>query len=261
MRPSSGFISGYAAPTQDTATGVQTLRDSFPWQAANSYPARDPSFSSVALLLHGEGSNGSTTITDSSSSARSCTAIGTAAISTTQKKWGAASISIPSGTSAIGIPHATAFNLGTQAFTLDAWVYFNSVAQGQSLFYNGFSGLSWALYTNAASSLAVYLSSDNTSWNVANQQLQTPIQVGRWYHVAFQRSGSTFSLYLNGLRTGTITSSATIYYPGSAPTYSWYVGGASGSANCYYDEVRFTAGVARYSGASLTVPNGAFPDR
>lgn len=261
MRPSSGFVSGYAAPTQDSAAGVLSLRDSFAAQAATSYPYRDASISSVQLLLHGNGANGSTTITDSSPSARTLTALGSATNSTAQRRFGTASILTPNATSPVGVPHADIFKLGTQTFTLEAWIYPNSVAQAQAIFYSGHSGTGWALYMNAAGSLGVYLSSDGTSWNISNFGITTGIVTGRWQHVVLQRSGSTWSLYCDGVRRGTLTSSASIYYPTTNPTYSFYLGVANSAANCYYDEVRFTAGVARYAGASYALPNGAYPDR
>ena len=52
----------------------------------------DPYFSNVSLLLHGDGTNGSTTIIDSSSNNFSVTANNGAQISTAQAKFGPSSI-------------------------------------------------------------------------------------------------------------------------------------------------------------------------
>jgi hypothetical protein len=49
-------------------------------------------FGSVSLLLHGNGTNGSTTITDNSPSPKTVTAVGNAQISTAQSKFGGASM-------------------------------------------------------------------------------------------------------------------------------------------------------------------------
>jgi hypothetical protein len=52
----------------------------------------DPVFNNVSLLLHGNGTNGSTTITDNSPTPKTVTAVGNAQISTAQSKFGGASI-------------------------------------------------------------------------------------------------------------------------------------------------------------------------
>src|ERR1035437_572304 len=52
----------------------------------------DTSFSNVTLLLHGDGTNGSTAFTDSSSLGQTVTGNGSAQISTAQSKWSGASI-------------------------------------------------------------------------------------------------------------------------------------------------------------------------
>ena len=51
----------------------------------------DPFYSAVSLLLPMDGTNGSTTFTDSGPNALAVTAVGNAQISTTQSKYGGAS--------------------------------------------------------------------------------------------------------------------------------------------------------------------------
>ena len=62
-----------------------------PYRFAAAGPP-DPDFANVSLLLHGDGTNGSTTIVDSSSSSKTVTAVGDAQISTAQSKFGGSSI-------------------------------------------------------------------------------------------------------------------------------------------------------------------------
>jgi hypothetical protein len=63
------------------------------WLITGSQPVPvDPQFGSVSLLLHGDGTNGSTTITDNSPTPKTVTAVGNAQISTAQSKFGGASI-------------------------------------------------------------------------------------------------------------------------------------------------------------------------
>ena len=50
-------------------------------------PLTDPYFSSVVLLLHGEGANASTAFVDRSSYAHTCTAVGATQVSTAAAKF------------------------------------------------------------------------------------------------------------------------------------------------------------------------------
>ena len=61
------------------------------WLITGSQPVPvDPLFNNVSLLLHGDGTNGFTTITDSSPTPKTVTAVGNAQISTAQSKFGGA---------------------------------------------------------------------------------------------------------------------------------------------------------------------------
>ena len=97
------------------------------WRITPTQPVPvDPVFNNVSLLLHGNGTNGSTTITDSSPSPKTVTAAGNAQIST--------AIADPFGDSSRGvlafdgngdylaIPDSTDWNLPND-FTVEAWVY------------------------------------------------------------------------------------------------------------------------------------------
>ena len=64
-----------------------------PYQyAAPIGPSADPYSDYVSLLLHGNGTNNSTTVTDSSGYNHAVTPVADAKISTTQNKFGGASI-------------------------------------------------------------------------------------------------------------------------------------------------------------------------
>ena len=78
-----------------------------------------------------------------------------------------------------------------------------------------------------------------------------------WHHVAVVRSGTAIKIYLDGVQVATGTSSAT--FTGST---SVRVGGMSGlgsTTGAYFDEVRITKGIARYT-AAFDPPTAPFPD-
>jgi len=75
---------------------------------------------------------------------------------------------------------------------------------------------------------------------------------GQWYHVAVVRSGSTVSMYIDGIRIGTQT------YSGSISSRTGYIGGnisnsTGGAFKGYIQDFRFTKGLARYT-ADFTPP-------
>jgi hypothetical protein len=230
------------------------MRDVFQSRAAASWPLSYGA--AVQLLLHADGASGSTTITDSSAYARSVTALGSAALSTTQARFGSTSISLPTAASRATVPTAAAWNLGTAPFTLELWVYFSSVAGGTGILHVGaanFYGAALVLASTGA--LTYYVSSGGTSWDVASAVSVGTVATGQWYHVALVRDGSVFSPFLNGVRGTQTTSAAAVFGSSNTVTVGYPVGL---SATGFYDEVRLSTGRAWYSGASFTPPAAAF---
>jgi hypothetical protein len=92
-----------------------------------SFAATDPNFADVSLLLHGDGTNGSTTITDNSPSPKTVTAFNSAAISTDQSRFGGSSLFFPGG-SITGTSHRLEsasnanFQFGSGDFTIELWL-------------------------------------------------------------------------------------------------------------------------------------------
>ena len=81
--------------------------------------------------------------------------------------------------------------------------------------------------------------------------------VGQWVHLALVRSGSDWSFYVDGSRTynGSLGSDTI-----SAPGTNILLGKSWDSTNQmegYWDDFRLTQGLARYTGASFTVPTTA----
>jgi hypothetical protein len=224
----------------------------------------DPQFTSVSLLLHGDGTNGSTTITDSSPTPKTLTAAGTAQISTTQKKFGSASISIPGSGSSVTSPTNEDFNLRSGDFTLETWVYVSSypsnyvviASYAQSTVSNT-TNYSWSfgLRNNGT---PYFDSSDNATAFVQILNGTASVLNETWSHIAVTRSGDTFRAFANGTLAATATKSGAMFLPSSSILRL----GAIGSLlpfNGYIDDFRITKGVARYT-ANFTPPTAPFPD-
>jgi hypothetical protein len=191
------------------------------------------------------------------------TTAGAAVTNTTTKQWSPSSISFNGSNSYARVSYNTIFNLGTSNFTVEFWVYFNSVASGQTVAgrHNITSAGDWAIYTATNGNLNYYLSSTGSTWNLANQVSIGSISVGTWYYVALVRNGSVFTPYI-GTTPGSAPTAGTTTTTASALatiTQDLTVAASNDSLtflNGYVQDFRFTVGAAR---PITTVPSASFP--
>jgi hypothetical protein len=230
----------------------------------------DLSRSNVSLLLHGDGTNGSTTITDSSPSPKTVTAVGGAQIST--------AIADPFGNSARGIlqlpttagylttPINSAFSFGSGNYTYEAWLYMTSVTGYRALFVSGPSDATgnsnnYSVYINSGTSLEIY----NNGVGPAKLNVAVSISANAWRFVSVSRSGATTYVHVNGILAGS-GSDSFAYNSASNTNGSTAFIGRDGNPSTpnnflgYMDEVRITKGVARYGSSNYSVPAAPFPD-
>jgi len=214
------------------------------------YPTNDPDFSSVSLLLHGNGTNGSTTIVDSSLSPKTVTAIGNAQISTAQSKFGGVSIAFDGSGDSLVAP-ASISHFGTGDFTIELWIYRNSATtHGIQEARTGTTATPWLWYFNG-SNLEFYNGTGYpTTGTVPNSQ---------WVHIAVSRSSGIVRQFINGNKESedTITTNLTTAASDTLLMDARDVG--ADIFNGYIDEYRVTSGVARYT-ANFTPPTAPFPD-
>jgi hypothetical protein len=193
------------------------------------------------------------------------TTAGAAQASISQYKWSPTSMSFNGSTSYAQALSNPAFTLGASNFTIEFWVYFNSVASGQSVAGRHVltAAGDWAIYTASTGSLNYYLSSTGATWNLANQISIGSISTGTWYYVALVRNGSVFTPYIGTTPGSTPTAGTTTTTSSAlfATTQALTIGAANNSAgyfNGYVQDFRFTVGVAR---SITTVPSAAFPTK
>jgi len=176
------------------------------------------------------------------------------------------------GSSYLSIPNTTAYGttglgLGSSNFTIEGWVYFNSVASGRIIGHgaastNAYTVGAWRIQLTSSGTLTY--SASNTpylnSWDIANNIIIGSVSVGRWYHFAVVRIGSQFSTYLNGVAGDTATSSAALH----SSTYNLHIGalellGSGGSYfSGYISNIRIIKGTGYYT-AAFTPPISALP--
>jgi len=190
--------------------------------------------------------------------------VGNAQIDTGTKKFGTGSMEFDGTGDRLIIPPTQDLDLTTGDFTVEAWIYTNTIAAGVAVFaYRGSTAVTlstdiqWSMYRNGSSLIVrPYFSTTDYTINIGT------IAANTWYHVAFTRSGSTFRGFLNGTVSattqtisGSLNNNAT--WSGSI-IGSMTEGGVDRGFNGFIDDLRITKGVARYP--TEPFPTKAFPD-
>ena len=223
------------------------------------YAPVDEYYDNVSLLLYGNGTNGSTTITDSSPTPKTVTAVGNAQISTAQSKFGGASIAFDGAGDRLTLAAASDWNFSGGPHTFECWFYLNTLpGLGNNLRLamagpnNVTSSFVFAIISNiGAISAGVPFVGKN---GLTHSSL---IAINTWYHYACVLNNTSSAIYLNGVGTfGTIdmptVSTANTLFVGFD-----VVGTVNFNLNGYIDDLRITKGVAR---DVSTVPTASFPD-
>lgn len=158
---------------------------------------------------------------------------------------------------------------GAGDFTIEFWVYpaatpaatRDLIAKGHQSTGNVYG--SYLVTINTSNVVAFSASSTGASYDVINNKTIGTAPNTTWTAIAITRSGSDFRAYINGsLASGwPATSTATLF---NATNVNLVIGAdsiAGANFNGYMDEIRFTKGVARYTGSSYTLQTSAFPDQ
>jgi len=204
--------------------------------------AADPQYSNVQLLLHCNGTNGSTTFTDSSQNGLTVTANGNSQISTAQYKFGGASAYFDGSSNGIQAQNS-ALITGTGQFTVEMWFYASSLDGGLMHSGNLNGGYELGLYTDG---LKFW------TYNGGDVLTTTAPSTNAWHHVAVTRDSSdVLRMFVDGVLADSTTGFTENLYR------NLLVIGTSRTAfydfDGYVDDFRLTTGVARYT-AAFTPP-------
>lgn len=239
-----------------TPTPTQTVTPSV--TTSSLPPSYEDLYRDVVLLLNMSGTNGSKNIIDSSLVNNTIVATGSAALSTTQSRFGGSSLLIPAATSsknAIYLSSSNDFNFGSNNFTIDFWLRQNDTPQsGARVFQttennDTTSGIDIYYPTNVNSLVAKV--SDSTGNNVLLSLGATNTDL--WNHYGLVRNNNVITTYRNGIQVASQTkvinvanSSDNIVIGGNATV------GNNRSINAYIDDFRITK-ATRYS-SNFTPP-------
>lgn len=223
----------------------------------------DALFSQVILLLHMNGTNGSTSFTDSSPQSRSVAAYGDAAISTAQSKFGGASGAFDGDGDYLHCTDFTAWRPGKNGdpFTVELWAYRNT--SDTQVFVSKHGGTTWddtftfELFTDSSDHLQFLFWDSGGGVTGITSEASVPLE--QWVHLAVVYNGTTTQLFINGQADATTTTA----YGDVLDAEKIQISGEiddSFIVNGYVDEVRITK-AARYTiGQNFTPPTAAFPN-
>ena len=232
------YVSNFTPPTAALPT------------TASSTPA-DPYYGYTSLLLHMDGSSGSTNFVDSGPNALAVTRTGTPTISTSQSKYGGSSVALNGTTDRLNVASNALFAFGAGDFTVEFWLYFNSLSTAQVAFVDVNASGGFSCYWTASNYFAVPANSFVVSNRLVGQFQSSWIpSANTWYHVAISRNGTNLRVFINGTQLGSTVTSSTNYVQG--PLEIGYL------VNGYIDDLRITK-YARYTSA-FTPPAQAFPN-
>jgi hypothetical protein len=213
----------------------------------------DPYFANVSLLLHGDGTNGSTAITDSSQSPKTVSVFGNAQISTAQSKWGGSSMYFDGTGDYLRLADSADWFFGSAAFTIECFAKKTS-ASGTYVLTAQISGTSFGHQFFLTSTGASFI-----SYNPSAASLNAAFTPDTdWHHLAACSDGTTLRIFLDGV---IVNSRAATTIPDSTGFLCVGVDWdeAGGAFNGYIDDLRMTKGIARYA-ANFTPPAAPFPD-
>jgi hypothetical protein len=239
----------------------QALVASYGGQSQNS----GPSFEDVALLLHLNGTNGSTSFADSSSFVRTVTGSGNAQISTAQSKFGGASLLLDGSSSYLSTPDNADFTLSNRDFTIECWVWLSEYPPIQAGIFNHVVGTGNAngsvrIEVLDSGSLRVLLqSSSGVFFGGTGVAPGYTFPIDQWVHVAFSRQGGNGRLFADGVLLENKSLGSTAVFDPSGPVLIGANRTDEQFLDGYIDEFRITLDNAIYT-ANFTPPTAPFPD-
>lgn len=272
-RPAGVTIS--VVGTNLVATGNTTTIASYSWTeritsgdgqfydlvCAIDVVASDPYFANVVSLIHYDGTDGATAITDQIV-ARSWTRTGTPTISTARAAYGPSSLLLDGSLDYYTSDTSADFSMGSGDFTIEGFVYPTSAFPNSFLMdFRKVAGNSFIIWQSQGSNRKLAYSDQAAGGFTA---ASTAFTLDAWNYWAIVREGTTIRGYLGPQGGTAVQVLSTTDSRTMAASQGMYMGSSTSSGQGVIgniDETRITKGVCRYpGGTSFTVPTAPFPD-
>lgn len=250
-----GFVDEY-----EDETGVDTVNSKNQiYDSVNDF--YKPSTTPTVLLLHGNGTDGSTIFTDEAG--KTVTPAGNAQIDTAQSKFGGASMLFDGTGDYLTVPDSADWVFGTGDFTIDFWVRAWATGVRQRILTQ-LIGVNNCLNFRIDTDNKLYFIAESAAGaSLANYNTTDAVNIAdaAWHHIAFVRSGTNFYIFLDGvsqgLTVGTAIGANSLSDGDSALFIAANATSGLESVNGWIDEFRISKGVARWT-ANFTPPTAAY---
>jgi hypothetical protein len=229
-----------------------------------SGPTNDPYWANVVLLLHCDGTNGGTTFTDSSASAKTVVAQGNAQTTTAGPLFGSACALFDGAGDRLSVSDSTDLDFAAGDFTVEFFVFVTSLSTSPTLIRKSVTSSGFypfAIFASSSNTTARFYNTSNAVLFAADLSSGAALSTGVWHHIAITRSGSTFRLFIDGIippTAGTNTGTGSLNLNSAALSIGSEIDGTL-CLNGKIDDIRITKGVARYTG-NFIVPTAAYPN-
>jgi hypothetical protein len=225
-----------------------------PFAFGGTSPSGDPFWAQVVALMHFEGPDGSTTITDQTG--RTWTAAGNAQIDTAQAKFGSSSLLMDGASDWLSTSPGAGLTFGTNDFTIEGWIRRTAAFAVEDIWSQRGAANGITLRLNATGKVEFFYGA-GTGLIATTTSIHSD---GTWDFVTLSRVGTSAYLFLNGALEATGVLPGALNFGMTNPSYLGRRSDSPGNFfNGHMDEFRFTNGVGRYT-SSFTPPAAAFPD-
>lgn len=214
----------------------------------------DAQWENVKLLAGFNGTDGATSYTEESSSARAATFQGNAQLSTAQQKFGSASLLLDGTDDYISFADHADWTLGSGDFTIEAWLRPDSPfsASDSDIFAAHYSATAnqrgWLFCINASGNGCRFEYSTDGSALTTVSRSSIALVAAEWTHIAVCRSGNNLRMFINGVQNGTTAdvTGVTIFNSTEVLSIGTIPGTTTRDFDGYIDELRITL-AARYT--------------
>ena len=152
------------------------------------------------------------------------------------------------GTGYVELPAGSIDISGSQDYTIEGWINFNSISGDQGIFQVNWPGNNLELIVAYWNGWLTYINGSQ-----AQDTSVTPT-TNQWYHIAVSRESGTVRVFLDGNIIRTVNSDTT-----AMENMGLVIGGyvsTSYLSDAYFEDWRVTTGLARYT-ANFTPPTGS----
>ena len=208
------------------------------------------------LLLHLDGADNSTTITDASINDHNVTCKADAKLKTAVKKFGTASCYFDGTGDYLELPNSDSWNFGSGDFTIDFWIYKTLTGSSAMAVLGGLNdhwlsiGMNW--YSNTRH--VIFASSTGNSWDLLSGDgggngigVNSVLTNDTWHHFALVRNGNQWMTFVDGIMDINTTRAGTLANPATTKSIGRWGGDATPKIKGYLDEFRITKGLARWT--------------